>query len=317
MEITETEKIRDISEIKKRVEELKREKDAVILAHYYVDGEVKKMADYTGDSFYLAQTAHKIKNRIIVMAGVKFMGESVKILNPDKKVLMAEGSADCPMAHMTTEEEIMKVKEEYDDLAVVSYVNSTAEIKALSDACITSSNALMVISALKEKNILVIPDKNLGNYIREKIKDKNIITLDGCCPVHAEYRKDSLLKLKEEYPDAMVLSHPECRKEILELSDYTGSTSGIIKTAGESENQEFIIFTESGITDELEDLKKDERNKLKKFIFPEGFICADMKRITPETLIETLENEINEVVMQVDLRKKASKPLERMLVLGE
>lgn len=193
-----------IEEIKK----LKKEKNAVILAHYYVDKEIQEIADYIGDSFYLAQKAVELKEDIIVMAGVYFMGESVKILNPDKKVLMPEILADCPMAHMIDVEKIEAVRKKFDDLAVVTYINSTAEIKSHSDVCVTSSNAVKIAKNLKEKNIFFIPDKNLGRYIKEQVPEKNIILNDGCCPVHDEVEINDIKKYKEN--NIKILAHPEC-----------------------------------------------------------------------------------------------------------
>ena len=175
-------------EIKQRIETLKKEKDAVILAHYYVDGEVQEIADYVGDSFYLSKVATKVPQKTILFAGVTFMGESAKILNPDKTVVMADECADCPMAHMITADRIAEVREEYEDLAVVCYVNSTAEIKAVSDVCVTSSNAVKVVSNIPQKNIFFVPDNNLGRYVAEKLPEKHFIFHDGFCHVHSRGR---------------------------------------------------------------------------------------------------------------------------------
>jgi len=188
--------------MKDRIKKLQKEKDVAILAHYYVDGEVQEIADYVGDSFYLAKTATKLKNKTIIMAGVYFMGESIKILNPEKTVHMVDVYADCPMAHMITIKKIKEMREKYDDLAVVCYINSTAEIKAYCDVCITSSNAVKIVSKLKEKNIFIVPDGNLASYIAKQVKNKNIILNEGYCCVHNLVHLENVIKLKNEYPNA-------------------------------------------------------------------------------------------------------------------
>lgn len=286
---------------------LKKEKDAIILAHYYVDKDIQEIADYIGDSFYLAKKATELKESTIIMAGVYFMGESVKILNPDKKVLMPDILADCPMAHMISVEEIKKTKEKYDDIAVVIYINSTAEIKAYSDVCVTSSNALKIVNNLPEKNIFFIPDRNLGNYIKEQLPEKNIILNNGYCPVH---EKIDYNYLKNRKDNIKVLAHPECRKEVLEVADYIGSTSNIIEEA--KKYDEMIIATEEGIFTELE-----KRYPNKKFYkLKDETICHDMKKQSVEKIINVLKNGGNEVFVSDDIRIKALKPLERMLEMG-
>jgi quinolinate synthase len=202
-----------------RLEQLKKEKDIVILAHYYVDGDVQKIADYVGDSFYLSKVATQVKQNTILFCGVSFMGETAKILNPKKQVIMADEFADCPMAHMVDVDKINQVRDEYEDVAVVCYVNSTAEIKTYSDVCVTSSNAIKVVKSLKEKNIFFIPDENLGRYVAECIPEKNFIFNDGFCHVHKSITAENVMKAKEVNPDALVLTHPECTKDVLELSD--------------------------------------------------------------------------------------------------
>lgn len=293
-----------IEEIKK----LKKEKNAVILAHYYVDKEIQEIADYIGDSFYLAQKAVELKEDIIVMAGVYFMGESVKILNPDKKVLMPEILADCPMAHMIDVEKIEAVRKKFDDLAVVTYINSTAEIKSHSDVCVTSSNAVKIAKNLKEKNIFFIPDKNLGRYIKEQVPEKNIILNDGCCPVHDEVEINDIKKYKEN--NIKILAHPECRDEILKMADFIGSTSAIIKEA--KNYDEMVIVTEEGI---LSELKKNYPNK-KFHTLKNPMICEDMKKQSLDKIIDVLKNENNEVKVSKDIREKSLIPLKRMLKMG-
>ena len=296
-----------------KIEKLKKEKNAVILAHYYVDDEIQKIADYVGDSFYLAKVATKIKEDVIVFCGVSFMGESAKILNPNKKVLMPDESADCPMAHMASVEKIEQMKKEHDDLAVVCYVNSSAKLKSHSDVCVTSSNALKIVESLPNKNIFFIPDENLGRYVSEKVKDKNIILNDGYCPIHKKMDKESLLKAKELHENAEVLVHPECTEDVLKLADYIGSTAGIIDYATNSLCNEFIVVTETGVLYELK-----EKNKDKKFytISCEQ-ICPDMKKITLDKILNCLENGSGEVVLDENLMKEAYLPLEKMLELGK
>ena len=295
--------------MKNQIEQLKKEKNAVILAHYYAPAEVQEIADYVGDSFYLAKIAKQSKADIIVFCGVYFMGESAKILNPDKKVLMPDLIADCAMAHMVADGIIDEMRNKYDDLAVVCYINSTAELKCQSDVCVTSSNAVKIVKSLPNKNIFFIPDKNLGRFVAEQVPEKNIILNDGCCPIHAKITAEQLLAEKENHPEALVLSHPECNADILALSDYTGSTADIIAYARQSNADEFIICTEDGVN-----YKLITDNPDKKFYFPNPHpCCADMKLNTLEAVLSVLQNEDNEVVVEDSVRTCALLPLERML----
>lgn len=299
--------------VQEEIQKLKREKDAVILAHYYVRPEVQEIADYIGDSYYLGKVAAQLKEQVIVFCGVRFMGESAKVLNPDKTVLMPDMEADCPMAHMAEEEVIQRARESYDDLAVVCYINSTAELKALSDVCVTSANALKVVRKLPNQNILFIPDRNLAHYIAELVPEKHFIFNEGFCPIHEKIQKKELEKVRKMHPDALVLSHPECRKEILELSDYIGSTSGIIEFATKSEVREFIVCTEEGVSYKLE-----QENPAKQFYFVESIpVCQDMKRITLEKILHVLKTEENQIEICQAKQEKARRPLERMLELAK
>ncbi len=295
---------------KETLARLKEEKDAVILAHYYVDGAVQEIADHVGDSFTLAKIATGIDAKVIVMAGVEFMGETVKILNPEKTVYLPDPDADCPMAHMVDVEAIKEMREKYDDLAVVSYVNSTAEVKAHSDYCLTSSNAAKVVSAIDAKNIFFIPDGNLGHNTEGAFPDKHFINNAGCCPVHDSLTADMVRALKKEHPDAPVFCHPECKAEVLELADYTGSTKGILSAVGELNKDKNIILTEEGIGWELNRLYPD-----KEFIFPD-MICTGMKMVTVDKIIHVLETGDNEVILDADLIEKAKVPLDRMLAIA-
>ena len=297
----------------RKIQELKKEKNAVIMAHYYVPDEVQDIADYVGDSYYLSEMATKVDAEIIVLCGVSFMGESAKILNTEKKVLLPAADADCPMAHMADTERIAEVREEYEDVAVVCYVNSTAELKAASDVCVTSSNALKIVKALPNRNIFFIPDQNLAHYIADQIPEKNFIFNDGFCHVHHNVRKDQILAAREAKPEALVLVHPECRPEVTELADYVGSTSGIINYATESDAKEFIISTEMGVFHELQ-----KQNPDKKFYTAGNVqICPNMKKISLDKVITSLENEETQVEMDAELIHEAHAPMKRMLELSK
>ncbi len=292
---------------------LKKEKNAVILAHYYTSDEVQKAADYVGDSYFLSEKAREVKEDIIVMCGVSFMGESVKLLNPDKTVLLPDKTADCPMAHMADLKKIKEIRKKYDDVAVVCYVNSTAELKAHSDVCVTSANALKIVKKLPEKNIFFIPDRHLAHYISGKVPEKNFIFNEGWCHVHNSLTENEVINLKNRYPEAEILVHPECRSEIVEMGDFVGSTSGIINYASKSSKKDFIICTEQGVLYELK-----EKNPDKNFYFPkEKFMCTDMKKITVDKIIETLKNNNYEVELNKNLIENACRPLENMLKLAE
>ena len=298
--------------MKNQIEQLKKEKNAVILAHYYAPAEVQEIADFVGDSFYLAKIAKQSDADIIVFCGVSFMGESAKILNPDKKVLMPDLAADCAMAHMVKDGIIDEMKAKYDDLAVVCYINSTAKLKCKSDVCVTSSNAVKIVKALSNKNIFFIPDRNLGKFVAEQVKEKNIILNDGCCPIHAKITANQLIAVKTKHPNAKVLCHPECNPDVLELSDYIGSTADIISFAKKDKTLEYIICTECGV-----DYKLIKDNPKKHFYYPEPLpCCMDMKLNTLESVLSVLENEDKEVTISEDVRQRALIPLDRMLELG-
>ena len=296
-----------------KIRELKKQKNAIILAHYYAPAEVQRIADYVGDSFYLAKIAKSSTADVIVFCGVAFMGESTKILNPNKKVLMPDVSADCPMAHMVTEGRIKELREKYDDLAVVCYINSTAELKCQSDVCVTSSNAVKIVKALPNKNIFFIPDKNLGRYVAEQVPEKNVILNHGYCPIHVKVSLEEVLQEKKLHPTALVLSHPECEENILNISDYIGSTAEIIDFAKQSEKDEFIICTEDGVEFEL-----IKTNPNKKFYFTKTRpCCVDMKLNTLDKLLKVLETEENPIEVDEETRERALVPLNRMVELAK
>lgn len=292
-----------------RIKELKEKKDVVILAHYYVDGQVQSLADHVGDSFALSKLATTVKEKNILFCGVKFMGESAKILNPEKRVIMPDLSADCPMAHMVAVEKIKQVRKQFPDVAVVCYVNSTAEIKAHSDVCVTSSNAIKVVKRIPNKDIFFIPDNNLAQYVAKQVPEKHFIFNDGFCPIHKEITKQHILDAKEKHPGVKVLTHPECVDEVLEVSDFIGSTSEIIDYATKSEDEVFLIATETGVFYELQ-----QKNPDKMFFSVKGDqICPDMKKITIDNVLAALENLEPIVELEEDIRVKANAPLVNML----
>ncbi len=296
-----------------KINQLKKEKNAVILAHYYTSPDVQRIADYVGDSYYLSKLAVSLDRDVIVFCGVSFMGESAKLLNPQKTVLMPDMTADCAMAHMASVENIKKVREMYDDVAVVCYINSVAELKAASDVCVTSANAVKIVKALPNKNIYFIPDKNLARYVSEQVPEKNFIFNDGYCPIHENMLLSELLTAKEDHPNAQVLTHPECPKPVVDMSDYVGSTSGIIKYAGECDCDEFIVCTEIGVKYELE-----RENPDKSFYFTDTTpVCADMKLITLDKILHVLQTGENEVHISNEMKNEAVKPLENMLALAK
>ena len=299
--------------MRERIEQLKKEKDIVILAHYYVDGEVQEIADLVGDSYFLAKKATEVSQQNILFCGVSFMGESAKILNPGKRVIMADEFADCPMAHMVDIAKIQQVRKQYPDVAVVCYVNSTAEIKAYSDVCVTSSNALRVVQSLPNKHIFFIPDNNLGRYISTLVPEKEFIFNDGFCHVHTSIHRENVEEAKKLHPNAPVLTHPECTADVLEISDFIGRTSEILDYATKSDAKEFIICTEMGIFFELEQKNPDKR------FYSVGHrqFCPNMKKITLEKVVRAMEEMEPEVTMDEELRVKANAPLVKMLELAK
>lgn len=295
-----------------KIKKMQKEKDVVILAHYYVDGAVQEIADYVGDSFYLSKVATQDTQQNILFCGVSFMGESAKILNPEKNVVMADAHADCPMAHMVTVEQIEQVRKENPDVTVVCYVNSTAEIKAVSDVCVTSSNAVKVVKNLPEQNIFFVPDNNLGRYVAKQLPEKHFIFHDGFCHVHKSIHAENVKAAKEAHPEALVLTHPECTEDVIELSDFVGSTSEIIDYATKSDDDRFIICTEMGVFFELQ-----QKNPEKKF-YSVGHrqFCPNMKKVTLERVEEALEKMQPYVEVPQDVLEAAAKPLKRMLELA-
>jgi len=291
----------------------------VILAHYYVRPEIQDIADFTGDSLALSQEAAKTKADIIVFAGVNFMAETAKILSPDKKVLLPDLEAGCSLAESAPEKEFKEFVDKYPEHMVITYVNTTADIKALSDITCTSSNAKQIVESLPdEQKIIFAPDKNLGNYINS-VTDRKMLLWDGECHVHDEFSLEGILMLKKEHPKAKIIAHPECPKPILLVADHIGSTSALLKFTQNNDNQEYIVVTESGI---LHKMKQKSPNKT---FYPAPSenpecMCSDcnfMKLNSLEKIYSCLNNETNEITLKPALSKKAYKPIQRMLEISE
>ncbi|HZK18203.1 MAG TPA: quinolinate synthase NadA [Clostridia bacterium] len=293
------------------INRLKQDRKAIILAHYYQRPEIQDIADFIGDSLELSRKAAATDAEVIVFCGVKFMAENAAILSPDKKVLLPEPDAGCFLADMVTVEKLRETKDKHPDAVVVCYVNSPAAVKAESDIACTSANATRVIESLPaDREILFIPDRNLGKYIA-RCTGRDLILWDGYCNVHDAVSAGDILRVKEENPNAMILIHPECAPEVIDLADLVGSTSGIINYAGKSEANEFIVGTERGILHHLNKLYPE-----KKFILPtEDLRCDDMKKIDLEKLHATLDKKKNEVRISAKVREKAIQSLKRMLAV--
>lgn len=306
------------SSLAERIEELKREKNAVILAHYYTTAEVQAVADFLGDSLALSVKARDIDAPIILFAGVNFMAETAKVLSPDKKVLLPVPEAGCSLAESCDAEAFGAFKAKYPDHKVVSYVNTSVGVKALTDVCCTSSNALQVVSSIPaDQPIIFGPDRNLGSYIQKLTGRQNMVLWDGACSVHEEFSLEKILKLKEEHPAAKVVVHPECRDSVVRVADYVGSTAGILEYCGQSEAEEFIVVTEAGILAEMR-----KRYPEKTFIPapPVDSTCACnechyMKMVTLENILSCLENESPEVVLDEDVRRAAERSIQNMVAI--
>ncbi len=296
-------------DIIKDIINLKKEKNAIILAHCYQNIEIDEVADFVGDSLYLSRQAAQTDADIIVFAGVYFMAETAKILSPKKKVLLPDKNAGCLMADMINSEQIKKFKEIYPSLPVVCYINSTADVKAQSDICCTSANAVNIVKSLNTDKILFVPDKNLGNYVQSKINDIQIICYDGYCPIHHNLTAEDVTGQKKLYPEAKVLVHPECTDEVLKTADYIGSTTGIMNYVKDSDEKAFIIVTEIGV---VQRLKRDYPDKA--FIhISDKAVCGSMKLITLEDIYNSLVSETHEINVSQDLIQSAYKPIEKMI----
>jgi quinolinate synthase len=306
------------SSLAQRIEELKREKNAVILAHYYTTPEVQAVADFLGDSLALSVKARDIDAPIILFAGVNFMAETAKVLSPDKKVLLPVPEAGCSLAESCDAEAFAAFKAKYPDHKVVSYVNTSVGVKALTDVCCTSSNALQVVNSIPaDQPIIFAPDRNLGSYIQKLTGRDNMVLWDGACTVHEEFSLEKILKLKEEHPAAKIVVHPECKAYIVKVADYVGSTAGILEYCGQCDADEFIVVTEAGILAEMR-----KRYPEKRFIPapPEDSTCACnecryMKMVTLENILACLENESPEVKLDEDVRRAAERSIQNMVAI--
>ena len=296
-----------VEEIKK----LKEEKNAIILAHYYQKGEVQDVADYLGDSYNLSVIAKNSNAKIIVFCGVKFMGETAKILSPEKKVLMPHKNIPCKMANDINAKDLLEYKKKNPDRVIISYVNTNADIKALSDCCVTSSNALKILKHYENDKILYCPDKNLALYAKNEY-GYDIDLWNGNCHIHDELTVDDVINMKKAHPNALVLIHPEARYEVAKMADYAGSTKGIIDYVNKSDKNEFIIGTEMGIIHELE--KKNPNKKF--YLLNKCLVCKFMKFISLEDVYNCLKNEEFEITVDEDIRVKAQKALDKMLELS-
>lgn len=306
------------SELAQRIEQLKKEKNAVILAHYYTLPEVQAVADYLGDSLALSVKARDIDAPIILFAGVNFMAETAKVLSPNKKVLIPVPEAGCSLAESCEAAALARLKEQYPDHKVVSYVNTSVEVKALTDVCCTSTNALKVVESIpREQPIIFAPDRNLGSYIQKLTGRDNMVIWDGACTVHEEFSLEKILQLKAQNPAAKIVAHPECRAYIVEVADYVGSTAGILDFCGEDAATEFIVVTEAGILAELKKLYPE-----KCFIPapPEDSTCACnecryMKMVTLENILSCLESESPEVHLDEQVRLAAERSIKNMVAI--
>lgn len=297
--------------IQDEILKLKKEKNAVILAHYYQDKEVQDIADYVGDSLALSKIAASTNADMIVFCGVNFMAETAKILSPEKKVLLPVEEALCPMAMMITKKKLERYKEANPDRVVICYVNSYADVKALSDVCVTSSNAEKIIMSYKDRKMLYIPDKNLGTYLADKY-NLDIDVWPGFCCIHNNLSVDDVLALKKQHPNALLLIHPESPLAVLKMADYVGSTKGILDYATASEHEEFIIGTEDGI---LHPLQKNNPNK-KFYILSSGLRCYDMKLTKIEDVLYALQNETYEITVDPKTLEGAKKALDKMMEMS-
>lgn len=298
-----------MQDIKDKILELKKQKNAIILAHNYQPDEVQEIADIVGDSFALSKAAKETDFNVIIFCGVKFMAETAKILSPQKCVLLPAPDAGCPMADMITEKDILRLKEQHPDAAVVCYVNTSAEVKAVSDICCTSSNAVKVVKALPQKKIIFVPDRNLAHYVASFVPEKEIIIFDGHCIVHNNILVSDVEKARAAVPDALLLVHPECPPDVVKLADFAGSTAQIIDFIKNSDKEKFIIGTEQGI---LHTLKKNSPEK-KFFMLSPRLLCVNMKKISLESVYKALLNMQFEIKLDKNTINKASLCLEKML----
>lgn len=307
-----------VSELQDRINRLKKITDTVVLAHCYQGREICEIADFTGDSYKLSVDAKNVKAENIIFCGVNFMAETAKILSPDKHVYLSKKGAGCPMAEQFSREYIAKIREKEPDRAVVAYINTTAELKTVCDVCVTSASALKIVRNMEAEKILFVPDCNLGDYVKRNVPEKDIMLLDGGCPVHRAVTPEQALEAKKAHPDALFLVHPECRPEVVELADYVGSTTGIMNFVHNSDADSFIIGTENSIAEHLQ-----YECPTKKFhVLSPDLICRDMKLTTLPDVYNTLvgigggDGEMHEILMDEKLIAESRKCIDEMIRLG-
>ena len=301
-----------MNRMQEKILSLKAQKKALILAHYYQTTDIQEIADHVCDSFEMARRASDAKEELLIICGVRFMAESAKILNPDKTVLFPSPGAGCPMADMIAPEDIYTLRKKYPDATVVCYVNSTASVKAVSDICCTSSSAETIVRALPSKQIIFVPDRNLGSYISSIVPEKEIILFDGCCPAHDAVTENDAKKAKMAHPGAQLLAHPECGMDVLRHADYIGSTAGIISKALELDCAEYIIGTEAGVLERLQVLAPDK----KFYPLKDDFLCPDMKKNGLPDILNALEAGVHEITLSSNEMEAARKSLTRMVEIG-
>ena len=302
-----------VREMQEKILRLKKEKDVCILAHSYQAREIVEIADFTGDSYALSVKAAGVKQKSVLMCGVRFMAQTVKILSPEKRVILSSPVAGCPMAEQMDVELISSVKEMYPDYTVVAYINTTAELKTICDVCVTSSSAVDIVKKIDNDKILFIPDCNLGDFVRKQVPEKEFKLLQGGCPVHAKIGREHVRQAKELHPNALVLVHPECQPEVVEMADYVGSTSGIMKYAENSPEKEFIIGTEISIAEHLQYDCPDK----KFYPLSKGLVCQNMKATTLVDVYNCLMGDGGEVIeMDEQTIKLAGKCIDKMIELG-
>ena len=298
-----------MKELIERINKLKKEKNAVILAHCYQNVEIDEVADYVGDSLYLSQMAAKTNADIIVFAGVYFMAQTAKILNPTRKVLLPRLESGCRMADMITLDQLREFKSKFPKMPTVCYINSTAEVKSECDICCTSSNAVKIVDSLKADELLFLPDTYLGKWVEAKLGNVKVNTYPGFCPTHMQIRDKDVIAAREKYPNALVLAHPECHQSVTAIADYVGSTTGIMKFAKESDNKQFIIATEKGVVDRL---KRDYPEK-EFILIKDSVICPNMKWNTLTDIYNALDREEHEITVDKEMAQKALTCIDRML----
>ena len=302
-----------IKDIQEQILKLKKENDVCILAHCYQTHDILEIADYVGDSFGLAQRAATAPNKTVMMCGVRFMAETVKILSPEKRVLLPEPDAGCPMAEQLDKQMLIQLKEMYPGYAVAAYINTTAELKTLCDVCVTSSSAAKIIKKMPEDKILFIPDKNLGGYIAAQCPEKTIVMVHGCCPTHAKFTAKDVEKAKSAHPNALFLVHPECAAEVVEKADFVGSTTEIMSYAKKSDKTEFIIGTENSIVQHLGIDCPEKRF----YPLSKDFVCHNMQLTKLASVLHCLQGTGGEeIILDEETRIAAKKSIDRMLELG-